>query len=817
MKRNEKLLRLLWFSGFGGIYIAALIFMVRSATLMRGPSALIILLSFGAALLGGLVFYSVKTFLASLGVGAALLLVRFLALWDGRDWTAQLRSLGSRLSDIWSQIMGAPYRQEDGSLLILLLAALFALLAVCSFYKKVRFWLAALPPLICYLLGAMGRYEVNVPACLTVFFCLVTLFLGSRRPAEAGHGTAALEMNAGKGRARFWFTSGLPVCALLTAAVSMALAALLPLTSNPSQSMRSYVPQYADLGEFLQSFHIEGHWFSITGFSDGDTPLGGDLYLDDSQVMDVRAGGRVYLTGAAYKSYNGRTWLAGDDGTLLCDPTDLEAGREEELFREGVYKSDRVTVTMRQAGDNLFYPERAQSVRLSGGSTLFTDQEGGYYVQPALTPGDSYSADARILDVSSADAAAALAAAGSGYYAGRNNGDMAAYAEGIRRDYTVLPESLPARVASLAHELTDGKNGDYEKAKAVEQYLCGSYTYTLRPGTLPEGQDFADYFLFESRQGYCTHYATAMTVLCRAVGLPARFVKGFVTPAQPGASGAYEVTGRTSHAWVEVYLEGLGWVRFEPTSPFNEDWNNRVQVLDQAVAENQDYLAEIGFVEDEDGQELSSRPENVLSRPSVTSAPASSAPSSLPASSSSYLSDYAGSAPDGETPSDIPSVLPSAPPDGFLPEDQARPEGDRSSLWLGVLLLVLAAVLLGAALVQIGRVKRRVRLRREASGKRRMQLTFREILRLLEYLGAKARTGETAAAMAQRLEEDERFAGLGLSDAAGLYEAVLFGPLEPEEADCRRMDEVYEGLFAQVRQKLSGPAYLWQRYVRNRI
>ncbi|MCI8360851.1 MAG: transglutaminase domain-containing protein [Clostridiales bacterium] len=817
MKTNEKLMRLLWFTGLGGLYIASLLFMVRSATLMEGSSLLIILLSLGAALLAGLVFYSVRTFLCSLGAGAVLLFIRYLTLLKGRDWSAPLRSLGSRLADIWSQILGAPFRPEDSLLLLCLLAALFSLLAVCFFYKKARFWPAALPPLICYLLGSMGRYEVNVPASLTAFFCLIVLFLASRRPAALAS-SPTVELQTGKKKNGLWSGGGLPVTALLAAAVSMSLAALLPFSSSPTPGIRTYVPQYADLGEFLDNFHIEGQWFSLTGFSDGNTPLGGDLYLDDSRVMDVRADGRVYLAGAAYRTYNGRAWLDGEAVTQLCDPTDLEEGRPEALFQEGVYKKNRVTVTMRQTGDNLFYPERAWSVRLPGGSTLFTNRQGGYYVQPAMTPGDSYTAVARVLDPSAPAAASALNDAGFGYYARWENVDMAAYAEEIRRSYTALTETLPYRVVSLARDITDGQLREYDKAKAIEQYLCAHYTYSLQPGALPAGQDFVDYFLFESRQGYCTHYATAMTMLCRAVGLPARFVKGFVTPAQPGPSGAYQVTGRTSHAWSEVYLEGLGWIRFEPTAPFNTDWGSQLQTLAPEVAEDRDYLGEIGFYEGEDGQAMSSRPDHTVSAPSSSSQP-SSEPSSLPASSDGLSSDYAGSLPDGLTPSDIPAELPSnQPPDGLLPGDQAGRAGDSSPLWLGFLLTGLtAAVLLGAVLVQAGRARRRIRLRQEASGKRRIQLTFRELLRLLEYLGAEARMGETASDMAQRLEAQEALSGLGLPEAAQLYETVLFGGEEPAEADCRLMDAIYEALFGCVRQKLSAPAFIWQRYIRNRV
>jgi hypothetical protein len=75
-----------------------------------------------------------------------------------------------------------------------------------------------------------------------------------------------------------------------------------------------------------------------------------------------------------------------------------------------------------------------------------------------------------------------------------------------------------------------------------------------------------DYFLFDLQQGYCNYYATAMVVLARAAGLPARLVTGFRTGSYDYANDWFIVRQENSHAWVEVYFAGFGWVEFEPTS-----------------------------------------------------------------------------------------------------------------------------------------------------------------------------------------------------------------------------------------------------------
>lgn len=75
--------------------------------------------------------------------------------------------------------------------------------------------------------------------------------------------------------------------------------------------------------------------------------------------------------------------------------------------------------------------------------------------------------------------------------------------------------------------------------------------------------DFVSSFLLDTRKGYCTYFATAMTVMCRISGIPARYVEGFV--ADPDMNGRAWVTGKQGHAWTEVYLAGFGWLTFDST------------------------------------------------------------------------------------------------------------------------------------------------------------------------------------------------------------------------------------------------------------
>ncbi len=143
-------------------------------------------------------------------------------------------------------------------------------------------------------------------------------------------------------------------------------------------------------------------------------------------------------------------------------------------------------------------------------------------------------------------------------------------AELIREKYTGVPQELPSRVRELAQEITAGSDTDYDKLKAIEQYLR-TYTYSLAPQAPPEGSDFTDYFLFEGKEGYCTSYATAMAVLGRCVGIPTRYVEGFVAKFEHrGEDNMYPIRNSQAHAWAEAYFEGVGWIPFEATTPFYE-------------------------------------------------------------------------------------------------------------------------------------------------------------------------------------------------------------------------------------------------------
>ena len=137
-----------------------------------------------------------------------------------------------------------------------------------------------------------------------------------------------------------------------------------------------------------------------------------------------------------------------------------------------------------------------------------------------------------------------------------------------------INSKTPERVQALALQLTDGLGTDYEKAAAIYDYLkYGAYTYSLSYSA-PEPNN-VEYFLFESKTGVCYQFASAMAELCRAAGLPVRYVEGYMVNEENKSltnenQWPYVITTEHTHAFTEVYLSGYGWLMMDATAPSTE-------------------------------------------------------------------------------------------------------------------------------------------------------------------------------------------------------------------------------------------------------
>ncbi|MBB6172462.1 transglutaminase-like putative cysteine protease [Nocardiopsis mwathae] len=188
---------------------------------------------------------------------------------------------------------------------------------------------------------------------------------------------------------------------------------------------------------------------------------------------------------------------------------------------------------------------------------LSVDVGGEWFADPATqmvfrTGGGERSLDYRVDSVRPRPSAAELAASGG--------------TPGVDPQYLRVPEDVDPRVAELARSVVGGARTPHERAVALQDWFTGAggFTYDLRPPPLPEGADPLAHFLLEGRVGYCEQFAGAMALMARQIGVPARVATGYTAGTQV-ADDRWEVRRSDAHAWPELYFEGQGWLRFEPT------------------------------------------------------------------------------------------------------------------------------------------------------------------------------------------------------------------------------------------------------------
>ena len=174
----------------------------------------------------------------------------------------------------------------------------------------------------------------------------------------------------------------------------------------------------------------------------------------------------------------------------------------------------------------------------------------------ALGEGESYEQDVQLSTATEAELGAA--------------GDE--YPEEVA-DLYLDASRVTDRVADLAVQVTEGAENNYERASALASFLSHdeSFSYSTKAGVPPSDADLVDFFLFDpelGRSGYCQYFASAMVMMARSLGLPARLAAGFA-PGERQEDDTFLVREANAHAWAEIYFPGYGWEIFEATKSIN--------------------------------------------------------------------------------------------------------------------------------------------------------------------------------------------------------------------------------------------------------
>ncbi|MBX7465422.1 DUF3488 and transglutaminase-like domain-containing protein [Streptomyces sp. MAG02] len=134
----------------------------------------------------------------------------------------------------------------------------------------------------------------------------------------------------------------------------------------------------------------------------------------------------------------------------------------------------------------------------------------------------------------------------------------------LLKEYTRVPDSLPSVVSATARQVTSGAANGYEKAVKLQDWFStsGGFSYNTHVQSGSGTEAIANFL--KEKEGFCVHFSFSMAAMARTLGIPARVAVGF-TPGTPRPDGTMSVGLRDAHAWPELYFEGVGWTRFEPT------------------------------------------------------------------------------------------------------------------------------------------------------------------------------------------------------------------------------------------------------------
>jgi transglutaminase-like putative cysteine protease len=270
---------------------------------------------------------------------------------------------------------------------------------------------------------------------------------------------------------------------------------------------------------------------------------------------------RLYWRGQVYDYYDGNKWLTTGKGESRREPSEGDI----PIMDSGFTRRYGFTFDILVKGQTILYAP-AQPVWVNHDAILlyaelpeeanpdepFLDVM-ALRATPALEIGDLYRAGARIGNPSITE----LRAAGTDYPAW------------VQERYLQLPEDFSPRIRELAGQIAESYDNPFDKANVITNYLRDEIEYTSIFTPSDANTDPLEYFLFESKKGFCNYYATAEVLMLRSIGIPARLAVGYAQGEPNQQRSIYVVRERDLHAWPEVYFPEFGWVEFEPTG--NQD------------------------------------------------------------------------------------------------------------------------------------------------------------------------------------------------------------------------------------------------------
>jgi len=297
--------------------------------------------------------------------------------------------------------------------------------------------------------------------------------------------------------------------------------------------------------------------------------LGGPRRLTEEPVMDVTVSGTGrYWRAVTYDYYSGDGWLTRDEDKANFGPNETPSlpnfEAREAVTQTFVFYHDNATVLYAMPNPvsldrsaKVTFTQLSEQEIAQAGSPIWSSEEGPWveeitYIRSNATvdKGESY----QVVSLASRATVGQLEIAGNDYPAW------------ITERYLQLPDSVTERTRELALQITDTYDNNFGRAQAIERYLRNNINYNESIAAPPPNIDKVDYILFTAKEAYCDYYASAMIVMLRSIGIPARLAAGYAQGTFNSDTDSFHVLNKDAHSWVEVYFPKYGWIEFEPTA-----------------------------------------------------------------------------------------------------------------------------------------------------------------------------------------------------------------------------------------------------------
>jgi len=402
--------------------------------------------------------------------------------------------------------------------------------------------------------GLMGTVNIN-PGLMVAFlvFLLGNLFLlgyvtllqhtGGRLPAPPAKGQ---EWSKGKRLRRLTLDQFILAVVMLVMAgigggiLSRALPLVSPRIFNFALARMARIDwyvQYLNYSGFLPEFRLGA----------------GPVYLSALPVMTVKCDRPLLWRATVYDEYTGRAWRRKYYRVWPVKPRGKKSGK----FVFQAYQQRLKKVAPRPLVKQTFHMEMVMpSVLFAAADPIEVSQ-----LDYGRLRADSFGCVQSNMMLPKDEEYTVISAVPA-YTPEQLRSASTNYPPRLREIYLDLPLGTE-QVQQLARRITAGLSTPYDRAVAIKRYLEENYIYQ-EVERIPPGVDAATHFLFRSRRGVCDMFATAMALMARSVGIPARVATGFIPGRYDPEQRGYVVTQKDAHAWAELYFPGYGWIPFDP-------------------------------------------------------------------------------------------------------------------------------------------------------------------------------------------------------------------------------------------------------------